>query len=1064
VTAHRWERLNEIFHAAVTASPAERGKLLDDSCAGDPAFRSEVERLLAAHERAGQFIQVPAVAGAGAWLDAANEPPLVGRRFGPYSIVREIGRGGMGAVYLAERADGLYLQRAAIKLIKRGMDTDLVLERFRAERQILASLEHPNIARLLDGGTSDQGRPYFVMEYIEGEPIDQYADARRLSVPERLRLFLEVCGAVAWAHGHRVVHRDIKPVNILVTAEGAPKLLDFGIAKVLNLEGPEATSSVTGLRLLTPEYASPEQVEGRHATPASDVYSLGVVLYELLTGRSPYRARSRDALDMVEAVRTTDPERPSTAVGRLESAGEDFPRRPGLEVDRAAATGAGTTDRLGRQLRGDLDTIVMTALRKDPSRRYGSVELLAEDIRRHLAGRPVLARPDSVLYRGGKFLRRNRSSAIAATLAGLVVLSVGAGVVALRAAADRRDGPSLAATGALAPRDRILVADFTDQAGDPALAAAVTDALRVDLTQSSQIQVVSARQVRSTLTQMQRAPDLALDDSLAREVAVRANVKAIVTGSVAKAAGRYTIGFQLLSADKGDLLAALRETVSDSNDVIRAVSRLSERLRRKMGESLASIRAAPALEQVTTGSLDALRAYTEGVRVINAGNREGGIKLLEHAVALDTGFASAWRVLGLTYGDLLENGPGTTALEHSIANQARLPFYERYHTIASYAYNVRNDYPAAIDAYHRILERYPDDVRALNNLGFVYSLRGDFAAQESLLARAAAADSTMPSVQTGLVMAQANNGDFDAARQVLDRVEERFPRLHNAQLAEIYLAAARQDWDAAERQARARVATDPADTLDAADGLSTLGGIVMTRGRLAEAGQKFRRVLALGSSLGLPGYHFTAALRLAGLELRYRHSAVKAVGFVEAALARFPLDSIPEGDRPYDELARFFAAAGQPARARGLIRQAEGTRLDRRRVANPGRSWTWGVIALAEGRPSDAERALREAAGELDCRICALPDLARAYRAAGRPDSVIAVYERYLRLPWEWRFEPDALDLGWTLNSLGEMYLERKEPAKARDAYARLARLWRGADRELQPVVSAARRRVGELR
>ena len=323
-----------------------------------------------------------------------------GRRIGPYRVVRELGRGGMGAVYLAERADGQYEQRVALKLIKRGMDTEQVLARFRAERQILASLDHPNIARLLDGGSTEQGVPFFAMEYIEGEPIDSYADQRSLDVAERLQLFLQVCGAVTYAHQHLVVHRDIKPLNILVTAEGVPKLLDFGIAKVLHDSPDDVTSTVTGMRLLTPEYASPEQVEGRHATTVSDVYALGVVLYELLTGRSPYRPRSRAPIDVVEAVRTTDPERPSAAGG---------------------------TEKLRRRLRGDLDTILLTALRKEPARRYQSVEQLAGDLRRHLEGLPVRARPDTFGYRAGKFVRRNRVAVAAGTL---VILALVGGTVA----------------------------------------------------------------------------------------------------------------------------------------------------------------------------------------------------------------------------------------------------------------------------------------------------------------------------------------------------------------------------------------------------------------------------------------------------------------------------------------------------------------------------------------------------------------------------------------------------------------------------------------------------------
>lgn len=399
MNAERWERLNDIFHEAAARQAAERDSYVRSACGDDAELRAEVERLLAAHDRAGLFIEAPALATPGAWpeLESTRE----GQRVGPYRIVRELGRGGMGAVYLAERADGLYEQTVALKLIKRGMDTERVLARFRAERQILASLDHPNIARLLDGGTTDGGAPYFAMEYIDGAPIDAWAEARQLDIDQRLQLFLPVCAAVTYAHQRLVVHRDIKPLNILVTSDGIPKLLDFGIARVLQDEDDE-TSTMTGMRLLTPEYASPEQLEGRHATTVSDVYALGVVLYELLTGRSPYRTRSRALSEIVTAVATTDPDRPSVAV----TGGDRVPNG----------------EKLRRRLRGDLDTILLTALRKEPARRYQSVEQFAEDLRRHLAGLPVRARPDTFRYRAGKFVRRNRLPVAAGSVALLALL------------------------------------------------------------------------------------------------------------------------------------------------------------------------------------------------------------------------------------------------------------------------------------------------------------------------------------------------------------------------------------------------------------------------------------------------------------------------------------------------------------------------------------------------------------------------------------------------------------------------------------------------------------------
>jgi non-specific serine/threonine protein kinase/serine/threonine-protein kinase len=424
MSADRWQRLNEIFHAAVAVRPGGRAAYLDEACAGDDALRREAAELLDAHLRAES--DANAFAHLGIRLDEPASPSVEGHRIGPYLVSGEIGRGGMGAVWLAERADGQFRQRVAIKLIKRGMDTAQILGRFRVERQILASLDHPHIARLLDGGTTDDGLPYFVMEHIEGQPIDRYADERRLSVRDRLALFLQVCDAVTYAHQHLIVHRDIKPQNILVTSAGVPKLLDFGIAKVLQDAGDQGTLTMSGQQLLTPDYASPEQVAGLPTTTQTDVYSLGVVLYELLTGRSPYTPRTWSTPDVFESVRSGDVERPSTAIVRP-ATGEGTRRHAAAGADRPAATGAGSLERLRGQLRGDLDAIVLSALRKEPGRRYGSVEAMATDIRRHLAGLPVRARADGVWYRGLKFARRNRV-AVAAAL--LVALTLVAGAIA----------------------------------------------------------------------------------------------------------------------------------------------------------------------------------------------------------------------------------------------------------------------------------------------------------------------------------------------------------------------------------------------------------------------------------------------------------------------------------------------------------------------------------------------------------------------------------------------------------------------------------------------------------
>jgi serine/threonine-protein kinase len=356
-----------------------------------------------------------------------DEPvePSAGRMIGAYRVVRELGHGGMGTVYLASRADDQYQKRVAIKVV-RGLDSEEIVRHFRRERQILAALDHPNIAKLLDGGTTDDGLPYFVMERVEGEPVDAFCDGRKLTVHERLRLFQQVCAAVQYAHQNLVVHRDLKPKNILVDAQGVPKLLDFGIAKLLNPEisGEAATGTVLAM---TPEYASPEQMRGRPITTATDVYSLGVVLYELLTGHRPYGREARDSLELMRAVCEEEAERPSTAVGRTEERKLPSGAVQTTTPETASRTREGTPERLKRRLRGELDNIVLMALRKEAQRRYRSVEAFAEDIRRYLEGRPVSAHRATVWYRTRKFVRRNAIGVGAA--AAVFLLTVGFGVV-----------------------------------------------------------------------------------------------------------------------------------------------------------------------------------------------------------------------------------------------------------------------------------------------------------------------------------------------------------------------------------------------------------------------------------------------------------------------------------------------------------------------------------------------------------------------------------------------------------------------------------------------------------
>jgi serine/threonine protein kinase/tetratricopeptide (TPR) repeat protein len=428
--SEEWRKVEELLDAALELEPDERRRFLEEAGALAPDVRREVESLLACEAGADGFLEAPALALSADFFDEENlADARAGQTFGRYRIIREIGRGGMGTVFLAERADGEFEQRVALKVVRRSFaDTELA-RRFRRERQILASLNHPNIARLLDGGVSDDGEPFLAMEYVEGSRIDAYADAHNLSTVERLRLFRKVCAAVQYAHQNLIIHRDLKPSNILVTADGMPKLLDFGIAKLLDADADgEGAQTVTELRVMTPEYASPEQLRGRSVTTATDVYSLGVVLYELLTGRRPYRVRSRKPDDVARAICEQEPERPSDAISDFGMRSADLKTDESKASFHLPSSNPKSEIRNPKSLRGDIDNIVLMAMRKEPARRYASVAQLSEDVRRHTDGLPVIARKDTFKYRASKFVRRNKAGVAAAALVLLILVG---GIVAV---------------------------------------------------------------------------------------------------------------------------------------------------------------------------------------------------------------------------------------------------------------------------------------------------------------------------------------------------------------------------------------------------------------------------------------------------------------------------------------------------------------------------------------------------------------------------------------------------------------------------------------------------------
>ena len=597
----RWRIVKHVFDAVVEASPGDRAAVLASRCDHDPSLRAEVDAPLRADDAAEGFMDRSSVLLTSPNVIECPADAMLGRRIGPYKIDREIGRGGMGAVYLAERADGMFEQRVAIKLVRPGLDAAPIVRRFGKERQILARLEHQNIARLFDGGTTDDGLPYFVMEYVEGSAIDKYCDRKELSIDARLRLFRTVCAAMQYAHEHQVIHLDLKPTNVLVTTDGIVKLLDFGIAKLLPTE-PVTEQTATGISALTPEYASPEQIRGGSVSTATDVYALGVVLYRLLTGRGPYQPQTKTGFELARAICDQDPEPPN--------------------------------------INADVDSIVLQALEKDPRSRYASASAFEEDIRRYFERRPVCARRWTVAYRTAKFMRRNKPLApvlAAALLFAIAVLILG------RMGVLRINGGAAGLQPAFRSVAVLPLQNLSPDREQDYLADGMTDALITNLSKIGTLRVISRASVmpyKGTSKGMR---------AIAREL----GVDGVIEGSVQRSSNRVRITAQLIDAVHDRHLWA-DSYERELDDVLRLESDVALAVVRQIRANLEP-REEAALTLSRRVNPKAQEAYLRGRYYWHEWNEPSLRKSIEYfnrALEEDPRYAPAWAGLSDAY-DLL---------------------------------------------------------------------------------------------------------------------------------------------------------------------------------------------------------------------------------------------------------------------------------------------------------------------------------------------------------------------------------------------------------------------------
>jgi eukaryotic-like serine/threonine-protein kinase len=666
MNAERWQEVKALFEAALDRPPSNRGAFLA-ATATDPETRREVESLLAAH-REDNFLEEGEGLRAAAAI--ASETSQAGQRIGAYRIIRAIGEGGMGVVFLAERDDDTFEKQVAIKVARPGALSESAMRHFRQERQIIATLEHPYVARLLDGGTTPDGLPYFVLEYVEGVPIDSWAETKQLSVRGRIELFLLVCSAVEYAHAHGVVHRDLKPHNILITREGTPRLLDFGIATELGA-GAETGSTVA---MMTPEYASPEQIRGEAPSPSIDVYALGVLLHRLLSGGNPYRVRTGAPHELARAICEQDPERPSAI---LATKGERM---------RAAL------------VRGDLDSIVLTAMRKEPERRYASVAALADDLRRYLDGRPIAARGNERIYRAAKLVRRHKSRLAAAVI---VAISVAVAGWAFQTRGRPASSTSVR-TLAVLPFKPLGPGD-----ADEYLALGMADAL---ITRLANIRGLVVRPTSSVATY---ADDEKVDLSTAGR---QLGVDALVDGRFQRAGDRVRVTVQLLDVASGATRWASSFDEPFSN-VFAVQDAISQRVAEELVASLTPDDRSRLMARYT-GNTEAYQLYVRGRYFWERRTADALRKSIEYyrqAIERDPSYALAFAGLADSY-NILGNAsvlpPGEAYPQAKAAAAEALRLDDRLSqariamAFATYLYD--RDWTAAEAMFQRALAEAPN--------------------------------------------------------------------------------------------------------------------------------------------------------------------------------------------------------------------------------------------------------------------------------------------------------------------------------------------------------------------
>src|SRR5688500_9877026 len=955
-----------------------------------------------------------------------------------YRIERELGGGGMSRVFLAEET--ALGRLVVLKVLPAELGAVLSADRFQREVRLAASLQHPHIVTLLSAGSAGDAL-YYTMPYVEGESLRaRLQRAGELPVPDAVRILRELVAALVYAHGQGLIHRDIKPDNVLLS-HGHAVVTDFGIAKALSAADEAGRLTGTGVSIGTPSYMSPEQAAGDPVDQRADLYSVGVLAYELLAGEPPFRGATAQAVIAAHLGRTAAPlqeQRPSVPVELAAIIARCMEKRPAdryqraedllsaLEVITAAST---STPR-------SVPTPTPNPQTPTPStwplpQVLGSFALAAVGVLgaawglRSLLGLPdwffpaavlllavglpvvllatrahnrrALRSPTATPTTSGSFhssltLRRAVTGGVAA-FAGLGVVT--AGYMAMRSFGIGPVG-TLVASGKLGERERLIIADFTNTTRDSMLGPAVTQAFRVDFSQSKLVSPVEADYVRRVLRRMQVADSLPVSLALAREIAEREGWKAVVAGELQQVGPSLLVSAQLVNAQSGEVLATARHTARDATAILDAVDRVSKQLRERIGESLRSIRANAPLAEVTTGSLEALRKYSQALRAENEGDRRGTIARLEEAVAADTGFAMAWRKLGVALfneGERLSQA--AEAVTRAFRRRERLTFRERKLTENSYYSDVMGDLDSAAAALSSILAEYPSDSWASNNLGVINFFRGDLPGAEAAYRQAVKLEPENALALGNVFYAEINQAKFDAAAATLQGMRDRLPAGPNLSELGLVLLLSRRDFVAAEAEIARQLEQYRGNPNVHLKLQRMLAGVLTVRGRLAESR---RTHLAVAEQLALRGQEGVALeelARRASPMAAYLGDSAAARTLLEEAFRRIPLDGIPAHERPLPLLIRISADAGDWNRTEALVRDFERSPGDSPgRVRNYLRSLSRAsVLGMRTETLPQALAAYRRLPGV--CEYCVHFKMAEAFDRAAMPDSALAYYQRW---------------------------------------------------------------------